>query len=76
MNPNYFFVNIFKKQTGKTVFDYITDLRLETAKELLQEQDLKVAEIARLIGYQDTKYFSRLFKQRWGSLPSEFKKKI
>ncbi|WP_299087181.1 response regulator [uncultured Metabacillus sp.] len=74
MNPTYF-CHYFKKQTGKTVFDYITDLRLETAKELLQEQDLKVTEISQLVGYQDSKHFSRLFKQRWGSLPSEFKKK-
>jgi two-component system response regulator YesN len=74
MNPTYF-CQYFKKQTGITVLDYITDLRLETAKKLLEQEELKVNEIAQRIGYQDTKYFSRLFKQKWGSLPSEFRKK-
>lgn len=73
MNPTYF-CEYFKKETGKTILDYITDVRLERAKDLLQNPELKITEISQLLGYQDTKYFSRLFKRKWGCLPSEFKK--
>ncbi|WP_424766954.1 response regulator transcription factor [Paenibacillus sp. sgz302251] len=73
VNPTYF-CEIFKKQTGQTVLDYITDVRLEKARDLLLDTDFNVGKISQLLGYQDTKYFSRLFKQKWGRLPSEYKK--
>lgn len=73
VNPTYL-CEIFKKQTGQTVLDYITDVRLEKARELLVDTDHNVGTVSQLLGYQDTKYFSRLFKQKWGRLPSEFKK--
>lgn len=72
LNPTYF-CEYFKNQTGETVLDYVTNERLKTAKELLMQTDLKIYDIAEKVGYQDTKYFSRLFKQRTGKLPSQFR---
>ncbi|MCY9697693.1 response regulator transcription factor [Paenibacillus alginolyticus] len=72
MNPTYF-CEYFKNQTSETVLDYVTRIRLEKAKELLLNTDLKIGEISERVGYQDTKYFSRLFKQKWGILPSKYK---
>ncbi|WP_046173452.1 response regulator transcription factor [Domibacillus indicus] len=72
MNPNYF-CDYFKNQTGETILDYVTAARLEKAKELLETTDEKVYDIASAVGYQDTKYFSRLFKQWAGQTPSQFR---
>ena len=72
MNPNYF-CDYFKNQTGETILDYVTSARLEKAKELLEKTDLKIYDIALSVGYQDTKYFSRLFKQWLGQTPSQFR---
>ncbi|WP_160720432.1 response regulator transcription factor [Bacillus sp. USDA818B3_A] len=72
MNPNYF-CDYFKNQTGETILDYVTSARLEKAKELLEKTDLKIYDIALAVGYQDTKYFSRLFKQWLGKTPSQFR---
>lgn len=72
MNPNYF-CDYFKNQTGETILDYVTSARLEKAKELLEKTDLKIYDIAISVGYQDTKYFSRLFKQWLGQTPSQFR---
>ncbi|SMQ63460.1 two-component system, response regulator YesN [Bacillus sp. OV166] len=72
MNPNYF-CEYFKNQTGETVLDYVTRSRLEKAKELLGTTDLKIYDISCQIGYQDTKYFSRLFKQWMGQSPSQYR---
>ncbi|WP_251551474.1 response regulator transcription factor [Neobacillus muris] len=72
MNPNYF-CDYFKAQTGETVLDYVTTVRLEKAKELLTNSDLKIAEIAISVGYHDTKYFRRLFKQWLGQTPSQYR---
>ncbi len=48
--------------------------RVERAKEILEETDLKVNEIAPLIGYADEKYFSRVFKQYVGVSPGSYRK--
>lgn len=72
MSPTYF-SNLFKAQTGETVLDYVTKCRLKKAKELLEMSDLKVSDISKLLGYQDTKYFSKLFKQWQGKSPSQYR---
>ncbi|MBD8068672.1 response regulator transcription factor [Bacillus sp. PS06] len=72
MSPTYF-SNLFKAQTGETVLDYVTKCRLKKAKELLEMSDLKVYDISKMLGYQDTKYFSKLFKQWQGKSPSQYR---
>jgi two-component system response regulator YesN len=72
MNPTYF-CEYFKTQTGETVLDYVTKSRLEKARELLGTTDLKIYDISCQVGYQDTKYFSRLFKQWMGQTPSQYR---
>ncbi|WP_462409531.1 response regulator transcription factor [Neobacillus sp. Marseille-QA0830] len=74
LNPTYF-CECFKNQTGETVLDYVTRLRLEKAKALLLSTNLKIYDISRDVGYTDTKYFSKLFKKYFGEVPSKFKDK-
>lgn len=73
MNPTYF-CRYFKSQTGETILDYITRMRLDKAKVLLADPALKLHEISLLVGYQDVKYFSGLFKQWVGETPSQYRK--
>ena len=54
--------------------DYLTDLRIGKAKELLSGEDLSVQDVAERVGYQDLKYFSKLFKKVTGVSPSDYKK--
>jgi two-component system, response regulator YesN len=75
MNPTYF-CEYFKNQTGQTVLDYVTKMRVEKAKELLITTDLKIYDIAEEVGYSDTKYFSKLFKKYFGEVPSKYKEKL
>lgn len=72
MNPTYF-CECFKNQTGETVLDYITRKRMEAASEKLRDPGLKLTEISQGVGYQDVKYFSRLFKQWAGVTPSQYR---
>lgn len=61
----------FKKVYGNTIFGYITDLRMDLAKELLlEDRHFKIAEIARKIGYKNPNHFSAAFKKKFGELPS------
>ncbi|MCI9149043.1 MAG: response regulator [Lachnospiraceae bacterium] len=71
MNPAYF-SSSFKKYTGSSFIHYTMDLRVRRAKELLKEGK-KVSEIARLLGFHDTRYFTRTFKKYAGVTPSEYK---
>lgn len=67
---------IFKKETGKTIFDYLVEYRMEMAKLLLKEPDSKVASVAEAIGYQNTSYFCLAFKKNVGMTPAEYKRRV
>lgn len=63
----------FKKETGKTYMDYLTDTRIERAKQLLRDSNLKIYEIAEAVGYRDLQHFGHLFKKRTGQTPKEYR---
>jgi len=65
----------FKEHFHITLSQYITHLRLEYAKQLLQDTDTPVTEIAMQSGYQNVSYFIRSFKKAYGVSPLKYKKK-
>lgn len=69
-----YFSTLFKKETGQNFMDYLTELRIGKAKELLCDDKLSVQDVAETVGYRDLKYFSRLFKKTTGVSPSDYKK--
>jgi len=72
-NASYF-STIFKKETGENFTEYLVQIRIQNAKQLLMETELAVADIAEQVGYSDIKYFSKLFKKTAGLNPKEFRK--
>lgn len=72
MNTNYF-STLFKKKTGLSFVAYLQLVRIQHAKELLKDPTLKVYEIAERIGFQNEKYFMKVFKAVAGKTPSEYK---
>lgn len=75
MSACYFSV-IFKKETGITYINYLTSIRVEKAKDLLLNSDLKVYEVAYEVGYDNPTYFSTLFKKLTGISPFDYKRQI
>ena len=73
ITPNYF-SHIFKSETGKNFTDYVNEVRIHRAKKLLKDNSLKVYEVAELLGYQNYKYFNRVFKKYTGYSPKEYGK--
>ncbi|WP_027395908.1 hybrid sensor histidine kinase/response regulator transcription factor [Aquimarina latercula] len=61
-----------KSITGMTFIEFVRDFKLKIAKQLIVEHKLTIAEASYQIGYSDKKYFSKLFKQKFGKNPSEF----
>jgi two-component system response regulator YesN len=74
-SPNYC-ENVFKRETGRSVIDYLLQIRIEEAKRLLAEDSLALSTVAEAVGFDDYNYFSRVFKKRTGYTPSEYKKLI
>ncbi|OME79087.1 hypothetical protein BK120_22580 [Paenibacillus sp. FSL A5-0031] len=72
LNPNHF-SEVFKRETGHTYIEFVTRMRVERAKRLLDESPIKVSEVASRVGYTDMKYFSQLFKRFTGFTPSEYR---
>ena len=70
------FIRSFKDFTGVTPMHYILALRIANAQSLLENTDYTVAEISRLVGYEDQLYFSRLFKKQNGLSPSQFRRQV
>lgn len=69
----YYFSKIFKDQTGKNFIEYLTELRIEKAKQLLSQTEMSMKEICANIGYTDPNYFSRTFKKNVGITPTDYK---
>ena len=67
---------LFKKETGKTIFDYVIEYRIEVAKKLLKDPNSKVASVAEEVGYLNTSYFCLAFKKNVGMTPAEYKSKV
>lgn len=72
MNTNYF-SSIFKKQTGHSFISYLQNIRIQNSKKLLLDNSFKIQEIAYIVGFQDEKYFMKVFKSIVGTTPSNFR---
>ncbi|QNU67158.1 response regulator transcription factor [Ruminiclostridium herbifermentans] len=72
MNPVYL-GQLFKKATGMQFNDYLNYVRIEEAKKLLRQTNMKVVEISKVVGYKDPKYFLQKFKTTTNTSPTSFK---
>ncbi|MBW7455416.1 helix-turn-helix domain-containing protein [Paenibacillus sepulcri] len=73
LNPEHY-SRMFRKYTGSSPVDYMTELRMEQAKKMLLRSTMSIREIARQVGYGDPYYFSRRFKKMAGIAPSDYMK--
>jgi len=73
---NYDYLNrIFHSITGYTILNYINNVRINKAKELIESTSMKFSEIGYLVGIENPYYFSRLFKKYTGSTPTQYLKR-
>lgn len=72
----YYFSKIFKEEMGVNFIEYLTNIRIERAKELLTTSEMSMKEICIMCGYSDPNYFSRTFKKNVGVTPTEFKENL
>ncbi|HFD2043643.1 TPA: helix-turn-helix domain-containing protein [Clostridium perfringens] len=66
---------VFKKETGSNIVKYITDFRMNKAKEFLEEGNMKIVQVGKACGYENQSYFNRIFKNYFGVTPNQFKRK-
>lgn len=72
-NPSYF-SSIFKKETEMSFVEYLSKVRVEKAKDLLRESDLRIQDVCLMVGYNDAKYFTKSFIKHTGLKPNEYRK--
>lgn len=73
ISKNYF-CSLFKQETGENFLTYVNKLKMQRAKYLLKEKNLRIYEVCNLLGYVDTTYFTQLFKKHFNITPQEYKK--
>jgi AraC-like DNA-binding protein len=75
LSPRYL-TDLLKEETGKTALELIHLFLIGEAKNLLTEGELNISEISHLLGFENTTYFSRLFKKEVGTAPNKFKNRF
>lgn len=75
ISKNYL-CDLFKKEIGVTFINYVTNLRIEKAKEYLANTDMKMYEVSYAVGYNDYAYFSQIFKKHTGITLSAYRKTL
>ncbi|MFC4809461.1 response regulator [Paenibacillus sp. GCM10023250] len=77
VDRNPFYVSkLFKSHFGMNYIDYLTECRMEAAKQLMRDTDKSLKEITFDVGYHDPNYFSRVFKKIVGHSPSDYRKTL
>ena len=69
-----YFSSLFKKETGVSFVDYVTDVRMKKAKQLLADPRYSIAQVAQMCGFGDAKYFSNVFRKKFDQSPQQFRK--
>lgn len=67
---------LFKNETGRTLNQYLTEFRIEKAKEMLRDPKYKISDISAKVGYSDGNYFSKTFKKIVDLSPSEYRERF
>ena len=75
LNKNYL-CSLFHEETGKTFSSFMTDLRIDRAKHLLEYSDSTIAQIAESLSYCDNYYFAKVFKKKAGVSPNSYRKSV
>lgn len=65
---------VFKEETGITINRYIREVRMEKAKEFLENSNMKITQIARKVGFSNSSYFCRSFREFFGTTPESCRK--
>ncbi len=73
ITPTYL-SRIFREKTGEKYIDYVTGVRMEKARELLEVGQYPVKQVSEMVGYTSEKYFSKAFKKAFGMSPSGYQK--
>jgi two-component system response regulator YesN len=69
-------MKLFKNEFGCGIYEYVLKVRMEKAKELVADPNFKVQSISRLLGYADSNYFSKAFKNYFGISPSDYRNNL
>jgi two-component system response regulator YesN len=73
ISKNYF-CSLFKQETGDNFLNFVTKMKMQRAKYLLKEKNMRIYEVCNFLGYIDTTYFTKLFKKYCGMTPHQYKK--
>lgn len=75
LNASYF-SSLFKRTFQVNFLDYLTELRMDAAKELLRDPLRSTAEVASMVGYESANYFTRAFKKKVGMTPTDYRRSV
>lgn len=70
----FYFTRLFKDQTGSTVRDYLEQVRIQRAKQMLLDPTMAIADIAAEVGFTEQAYFANVFRERVSQTPSEYRR--